>query len=109
MYEMEPRPEDEPRLTFDYSHVVEELPGTHMQLMPGCHDSRHGCYMTADLKHTYMCVPGSSSKTWEAWEQSKVRRGSSQVCPSWIRYMYYYSLPEMVFIYSTLTVILQND
>lgn len=55
-----PTPQDEPRLTFDYSRVVEELPGTHMQLMAGCHDylsdPRHGCYMTADLKYAYSIV-----------------------------------------------------
>lgn len=55
-----PLPTDEPRLTFDYSRVTEELPGTHMQLMSSCHDylsdPRHGCFMTADLKHAYSIV-----------------------------------------------------
>lgn len=55
-----PLPTDEPRLTFDYPRVTEELPGTHMQLMASCHDylsdPRHGCYMTADLKHGYSVI-----------------------------------------------------
>lgn len=56
-----PKPTDEPRMTFDYSKVVEELPGVHMQLTGGCHDylsnPRHGCYMTVDLKYGYSLVP----------------------------------------------------
>ena len=55
-----PTPNDEPRMTYDYSRVVEELPGTHMPLMSGCHDylsdPRHRCFMTADLKHAYSTV-----------------------------------------------------
>ena len=55
-----PTPQDEPRMTYNYSKVVEELPGVHMNLMSGCHDylsdPRHGCYMVADLKHAYLLV-----------------------------------------------------
>ena len=53
-------PQDETRMTYDYSHVIEELPGTHIKLISGCHDylfdPRHGCYITADLKHAYSTV-----------------------------------------------------
>lgn len=52
--------EDESRITFDYSRVVEELPRAHMPLIAGCHDylsdSKHQCFMIADLKHAYFTV-----------------------------------------------------
>lgn len=55
-----PKPTDEPRMTFDYSKVVEELPGVHMQLMGNYHDylsnPKQGYYMTADLKYGYSLV-----------------------------------------------------
>ena len=55
-----PTPQDELQMTYNYSKVIEELPGVHMNLMSGCHDylsnPRHGCYMVADLKHAYLLV-----------------------------------------------------
>ena len=55
-----PKPTDKPQMTFDYSKVLEELPGVHMQLMGNYHDylsnPRHGCYMIADLKYGYSLV-----------------------------------------------------
>lgn len=55
-----PKPTDEPRMTFDYSKIVEELSGMHMQLMSRCHDylshPKHGVFMTADLKYAYSIV-----------------------------------------------------
>jgi hypothetical protein len=52
--------ENESRMTFDYFRVIEELSDTHMQLMTECHDylsnSRHECFMIADLKHAYLMM-----------------------------------------------------
>ena len=57
----DPKPTDEPRMTFDYSRVTELLPGTHMELSSKVHDHlanpRHGCLFSADLKHAYLTIP----------------------------------------------------
>lgn len=56
-----PKPSDEPRMTFDYSRVCEDLPGTHVELSSKVYDHlsnpRHGCLFKADLKHAYLTVP----------------------------------------------------
>ena len=56
-----PTPEDEPRVTFDYSRVHEELPGSHLELSSKVHDNlsdpRHQCLFAADLKHAYLTIP----------------------------------------------------
>ena len=56
-----PRPEDEPRVTFDYSRVTEDLPGTYMELSSKVHDNlsdpRHHVLFAADLKHAYLTIP----------------------------------------------------
>ena len=55
-----PKPTDEPRLTFDYSKVTEELPGTFMELSSRVHDNlsnpRHKSLFSADLKHAYYII-----------------------------------------------------
>lgn len=55
-----PTPEDEPRVTFDYSRVTEDLPGTFMELSSKVHDNladpRHQCLMAAGLKHAYLTI-----------------------------------------------------
>jgi hypothetical protein len=47
-------------MTFDYSRIVKKLSETHMQLMTECHDylfdSRHECFMIANLKHVYLMI-----------------------------------------------------
>lgn len=57
----DPKPEDEPRMTFDYSRVHEDLPGTYVELSSKVHDHlsnpNHGCLFMADLKHAYLTVP----------------------------------------------------
>ena len=56
-----PTPQDEPRVTFDYSRVNEDLPGTFMELSSKVHDNlsdpRHACLFAADLKHAYHTIP----------------------------------------------------
>ena len=56
-----PTPQDEPRITFDYSRVKEDLPGTYMELSSKVHDNladpRHKCLFAADLKHAYLTIP----------------------------------------------------
>ena len=56
-----PTPQDEPRVTLDYSRVNEELPGTHLELSSKVHDNlsnpNHGCLFAADLKHAYLTIP----------------------------------------------------
>ncbi len=56
-----PKPTDEPRMTFDYSRVTELLPGAHLELSSKVHDHlsnpRHGCLFSADLKHAYLTIP----------------------------------------------------
>ena len=56
-----PTPQDEPRVTFDYSRVNEDLPGTFMELSSKVHDNlsdpRHVCLFAADLKHAYHSIP----------------------------------------------------
>jgi hypothetical protein len=51
---------DESRMTFNYSRVIEKLSDIHMQLMSECHDYlsnlRHECFMIADLKHAYFMM-----------------------------------------------------
>lgn len=55
-----PTPQDEPRLTFDYSHVKEELPAVYMELSSRVHDylsqPAHKTLMQADLKYAYHTV-----------------------------------------------------
>ena len=56
-----PKPTDEPRMTFDYSRVIELLPGAHLELSSKVHDHlsnpKHGCLFSADLKHAYLTIP----------------------------------------------------
>ena len=56
-----PKPTDEPRMTFDYSRVCEDLPGTFVELSSKVHDHlsnpNHGSLFKADLKHAYLTVP----------------------------------------------------
>ena len=56
-----PKPEDEPRVTFDYSRVMEDLPGTYLELSSKVHDNlsnpHHKCLFVADLKHAYLTIP----------------------------------------------------
>lgn len=56
-----PTPQDEPRVTFDYSRVSEDLPGTHMELSAKVHDNlsdpRHKCLFAADIKYAYHTIP----------------------------------------------------
>ena len=56
-----PKPSDEPRMTFDYSRVTELLPGSHIELSSKVYDHlsnpSHGCLFTADLKHAYLTIP----------------------------------------------------
>ena len=51
---------DEFRMTYDYSRIVEKLSEIHMSLMFECHDyffdSRHRCFMTANFKHVYFTI-----------------------------------------------------
>ena len=55
------KPEDEPRMTFDYSRVTKLLPGSHLELNSKVHDlssnPHHVCLFSADLKHAYLTVP----------------------------------------------------
>ena len=55
-----PGPEDEPRLTFNYSNVKEEMPGCHLELTSKVHDylsdPRHNTFFQADIKHAYYSV-----------------------------------------------------
>ena len=57
----DPTPQDEPRITFDYSRVTEDLPGTYLELSSKVHDNlsdpRHKCLFAADLKHAYLTIP----------------------------------------------------
>ena len=57
----DPKPSDEPRMTFDYSRVTELMPGAHLELSSKVHDHlsnpSHGCLLSADLKHAYLTVP----------------------------------------------------
>lgn len=54
------RPEDESRITFDYSRVHEDLPGTHVELSLKVHnhlsDPGHKCIFAADLKNAYYTI-----------------------------------------------------
>lgn len=57
-----PKPEQiEPRLTFNYHYVWEDIPGNHMELAAKVHtflsDPRHGTYCYVDLKHAYWVIP----------------------------------------------------
>lgn len=55
-----PKPTDEPRLTFAYHQVHEDLPGVHTELSARVHNSlsdpRHGNLFSADLKHAYYSI-----------------------------------------------------
>ena len=50
-----PGPNNEPRLTLNYSKVKEEMPGSHLELSSKVHDyladPRHQCYFQANVKH----------------------------------------------------------
>jgi uncharacterized protein YfkK (UPF0435 family) len=52
--------ENELRMTFNYFRIVKKRSSTHMQLITECHDylfdSRHECFMIADLKHAYLMI-----------------------------------------------------
>ena len=56
-----PGPNNESRITFDYSRVIELLSGAHLKLSSRVHDylsnPKHGCLFLADLKHVYLTVP----------------------------------------------------
>ncbi len=56
----DPTPTDEPRLTFDYSRVNEDLPGSYLELSSKVHDNlsnpQHTCLFAADLKHAYYTI-----------------------------------------------------
>ena len=58
--EENPKPTDEPRITFDYSKVKEDMPGSHLELMSKVHDylsdPRHRTFFQADVKHGYFSV-----------------------------------------------------
>lgn len=58
--EENPKPTDEPRLTFDYSKVREDMPGSHLELMSKVHDylsdPRHQTFFQTDVKHGYFSV-----------------------------------------------------
>jgi hypothetical protein len=54
-------PEDrEMRVTFNYSHVHEDMPGSQLQLTSEVHDyladPRHSCFMQYNIKHTYWSI-----------------------------------------------------
>ena len=55
-----PIPENESRMTYDYSKIMEELPKIHMKFISNCHDYlsdlKHECFMTVDLKHVYFTI-----------------------------------------------------
>lgn len=56
-----PDPWAEVRVTFDYSHIIEDLPGCYLELMSKTHDylaqPGHRVYSTFDLKHGYWAIP----------------------------------------------------
>ncbi|KAI0992445.1 hypothetical protein K3495_g15740, partial [Podosphaera aphanis] len=51
----------EPRITFNYGNVWEDMPGCYLELMSKVHDylsnPAHQFYHQFDLKHGYWCVP----------------------------------------------------
>ncbi|KAI0995222.1 hypothetical protein K3495_g12960, partial [Podosphaera aphanis] len=53
----------EPRITFNYRNVWEDMPGCYLELMSKVHDylsnPSHRFYHQFDLKHGYWCVPGN--------------------------------------------------
>ena len=55
-----PKPENEPRMTFDYSRVHKDLLGTYVELTSKVHDHlfnfNHGCLFKTNLKHAYLTV-----------------------------------------------------
>ncbi len=55
-----PTPEDEPRVTLDFSRCLEVLPGCSMELSSKVHDNlsnpKHNTLMAADLKHAYLTI-----------------------------------------------------
>ncbi|SLM37975.1 Ribonuclease H-like domain [Lasallia pustulata] len=58
--EEDPKPTDEPRITFDCSKVKEDMPGSYLELMSKVHDylsdPRHQTFFQADVKHGYFSV-----------------------------------------------------
>jgi hypothetical protein len=50
----------EMRITFNYSHVEEDMPGTFLQLTSEVHDylsdPHHSCFMQYDIKHAYWSI-----------------------------------------------------
>lgn len=55
------KPTDEPRIIFDYSRVIELLPGSHLEVSFKLHDHlsnpRHECQFSTDLKHAHLTIP----------------------------------------------------
>jgi hypothetical protein len=55
-----PTPQDEPRVTFDYSRVHEKLSESFLELSFKMHDNlfdpRHKVFFSADLKHAYLTI-----------------------------------------------------
>jgi len=53
-------PEDEPRVTFDYLRVEEDLLGSHLKLLSKVHDNLLDLYyrslFAADLKYIYLTI-----------------------------------------------------
>lgn len=51
---------DEPRITFNYQNVIEEMPGTYLELMSRVHDHlghpTHKFFHKLDLKHGYWAI-----------------------------------------------------
>ncbi|POS81794.1 hypothetical protein EPUL_006422, partial [Erysiphe pulchra] len=49
------------RVTFNYHNVLEEIPGTYMELMSEVHDylslPQHRCFLQMDIKHAYWSIP----------------------------------------------------
>ncbi|KAK6585464.1 hypothetical protein PZA11_002191 [Diplocarpon coronariae] len=56
-----PQPWDEPRITFNYRNVIEQMPGCYMELSSKLHDylghPTHKSFLKFDLKNAYWCVP----------------------------------------------------
>jgi len=56
-----PKPSDEPRMTFDYSRVYEDLLSYHLELSSKVYNylsnPRHGYLLSTDLKYVYLTIP----------------------------------------------------
>ena len=55
------RPEDEPRMTINYSRVYEDLPGTYLKLSSKVYNHflnlNHSYLFIINLKHVYLTIP----------------------------------------------------